>query len=585
MTIEDGRFVAEDTEEILDALIEGAEDAFGEEFTPDEVSVIRAHYLPIAQFLADQQEDIRDVMDSAHIDYAQGSALDALTALIGVQRDPANPSSCIQRFDSDSRVKKSYTIPAGSEVQTDEADPVVFATDERRVLRYLDGFEDDDLDEYDGGDKNSFATGVSEQKVGNYGLIGFDSVGAIWDTTRTLYNGSRFHYYNKLESNAVAQFLLGIQDSNNRYEITLDQSAGTVSVDLLDGGSSSTINSASVSLPTGEWLDVRVDWKLNGDWEVYIEDSGGAELVTLTASESAATFTEGYFGFRTNDTNNYKYWDEVTMSRTSVPVTSDSTGVDSNTGANTVTVFRQQLTGIDSTTNITGATGGSDRENDDELRERAKGELSQGMSATLPAVINGIADVKEVRDTSVIVNDSPSDDSDGRPSHSFEAIVAAPSDSYQDVAEAIINNKAAGDIPVGGYAGTKVTKTVELTNGQTKEIDFSTPTEVQIYVDCSLTKESTYEGDEAVQDSIVDYIGGVLNSGVEIFGELGTGDDVIYNQVLNAVMSVEGVVDVTNLEVDTSSSPTGTSNISIADSDLARSDATDSSLSITSSDA
>jgi hypothetical protein len=43
---------------------------------------------------------------------------------------------------------------------------------------------------------------------------------------------------------------------------------------------------------------------------------------------------------------------------------------------------------------------------------------------------------------------------------------------------------------------------------------------------------------------------------------------------------VDGVHDITNLEVDTDSTPTATSNISITDSEVATADATDSSLDI-----
>jgi hypothetical protein len=50
------------------------------------------------------------------------------------------------------------------------------------------------------------------------------------------------------------------------------------------------------------------------------------------------------------------------------------------------------------------------------------------------------------------------------------------------------------------------------------------------------------------------------------------------------VLNVDGVEDVTNLEIDTSSSPTGTSDISIADDSNATADATDGTIDVTASD-
>jgi len=84
MTVIDGTFDPDNKEQILDALVAGAETAFEESLDPDEASVIRGFYEAIAEYLATQQEDIASVLAASQIDNAEGDALDLLASLIGV---------------------------------------------------------------------------------------------------------------------------------------------------------------------------------------------------------------------------------------------------------------------------------------------------------------------------------------------------------------------------------------------------------------------------------------------------------------------------------------------------------------------
>jgi hypothetical protein len=126
-----------------------------------------------------------------------------------------------------------------------------------------------------------------------------------------------------------------------------------------------------------------------------------------------------------------------------------------------------------------------------------------------------------------------------------------------------------------------VNETVELVNGQVKDVAFSNPQDVQIYVSADLTTTDEYEGDEAVTDSITSYIGGIFTSGNKDGGKISVGDDVIYGEIEYAIRDVDGVFDITSLTVGKTASPTGTGNITIEDFELAVSDGTDSSISVT----
>lgn len=97
----------------------------------------------------------------------------------------------------------------------------------------------------------------------------------------------------------------------------------------------------------------------------------------------------------------------------------------------------------------------------------------------------------------------------------------------------------------------------------------------------NITTTDVYEGDSEVKDEIVHYVGGVLSSGDEEDGNLRVGDDVIYRKIIGQIMSVNGVADVSSLNIGFSSSPTSTTNLTVAANEMASVSALDSSITIT----
>lgn len=286
-----------------------------------------------------------------------------------------------------------------------------------------------------------------------------------------------------------------------------------------------------------------------------------------------------------NDPSKYEVTDSVTLAEgtTSVDasIESEEAGVDHNSGANTVVIMPDPPSGIEAVTNAAEITGGKDPEPDDELRARAQGELADGSRASAPALLNSTKRLDGVTSVSIFINDSNTDNtgSGGLPDHSFEMVTAGG--NKNEIAQALLDTKAAGDTSYGGANGSLVTATADLPNGQTHDIDFSRPNEVQIYVDMDIEVTDEYEGDDAIRDSIVNYIGGLLATGNEDTGELGVGDNVLHGEVEYAIRDIEGVYEVSTLYIDTSSGPTSSTNITIADSDVSVSDATDGSITLT----
>ena len=308
----------------------------------------------------------------------------------------------------------------------------------------------------------------------------------------------------------------------------------------------------------------------------FSRDSAASQDYTVPAGTTVQTDSNDPVQFETTEA---KTLAEGTTS-VDAPIEAVEGGTRGNVGANTIVVMPDPPAGVEDVTNNVATDGGSEEETDDELRERAKSELAQGSRASAPALVNKVGQLDGVTSTSIFVNDTNNDNtgSGGLPDHSFEVVVSGGNQT--EIAQAILDTKAAGDTAYAGAYGSATSADADLPNGQTMTIDFSRPTEVKIYVDVDLEYTSEYEGDGAVKDRITSYIGGLLSSGNEVDG-LGVGENVLYGEVEYAIRDVTGVHDVTNLYVDTTSGGTNQSNISIADSEVALTDATDGSITLT----
>ena len=290
---------------------------------------------------------------------------------------------------------------------------------------------------------------------------------------------------------------------------------------------------------------------------------------------------------QTDSVDPYRF---VTTSTASLPagqtsvdvnIEAEEGGVDYNVGANTLTVMPSPPTGIESVTNPADTSGGTERETDEELRRRAKKELGSGSRASQQALIRAARRVQGVVAASIFANDQdPINTVDGLEPHEVEVVVEGGNSN--DVAQALFESKAAGDVFVGGIHGSEVIETVSLSNGQEKEISYSNPEEVQIYVDVDITVTDEYLGENEIKDSIVSYVGGLLSSGNEDSGKIRVGDDVIFGEIGYAIRDVPGVFDIQSLTIGTTSNPTSNQNISIEDFQVAISNSFDTSITINS---
>jgi uncharacterized phage protein gp47/JayE len=212
----------------------------------------------------------------------------------------------------------------------------------------------------------------------------------------------------------------------------------------------------------------------------------------------------------------------------------------------TLTVIAEPQTGWTGVTNSADATEGENEELDPPLRVRREAELQTGSTAT-GAILTALTQIEGVIWAAVLENDTDFTDVNGLPPHSVEAVVYAPAVTDADIAEAVYEAKAAG-IKANGTTIVLVTNS----QGNTQNIGFSRATVDPLYVEIDVTTDpETYDGDAALATAIADW--GDTN--------LGVGDPVILTQIIaEAFEQIEGVVDVTRVEVDTVTPTVATGN-------------------------
>ena len=238
-----------------------------------------------------------------------------------------------------------------------------------------------------------------------------------------------------------------------------------------------------------------------------------------------------------------------------------------NTGAltvpaNTITVIVNPISGLDSVNNIAAGFSGREVETDEKLRIRRR-ELLTAIGAATDEAIRAalLQDVDGVTSVLVVSNRTDAVDGDGRPAHSFEAIVSGGDN--QEIANKIWEKQPSGIQSYGGESETVVDST-----GNNQTVNFSRPTNVYVWldIDYSLNTEESFpsDGEDLIKEAIVEY----ATTYIEI------GDDVIYQRLSIPIYSIPGISTIyVELAVSaTALGPPGAysnANITIASNELA----------------
>lgn len=154
------------------------------------------------------------------------------------------------------------------------------------------------------------------------------------------------------------------------------------------------------------------------------------------------------------------------------------------------------ITGWDDVTNDAAGLTGRAVETDAELRARLAARRGGAGAGTPEAIVARLLDVPGVISARVIENDGDAADGDGRPGHSFEALVDGGAD--EDVALELWTVKPAGIKIVSTALAPPalVEETITDSQGIDRVIVFTRPQDVPIWIEIDLTATRTLDAAE-----------------------------------------------------------------------------------------
>lgn len=286
----------------------------------------------------------------------------------------------------------------------------------------------------------------------------------------------------------------------------------------------------------------------------------------------------------------------------SLSLTDEQTGVETNVPSGAITRFIDAVQGVSSVNNPlpTGDSGtrddgtsysfveGRDKETDVAFKRRYEDAQAVGGAATLDAIAAALRTagdgtvVQSVRvDETVEITQDADGNYHGRQVEPTVYLEEDTTAAREAVAQALIDTRAAGIKSIGS-----TTAYGELDDGTQHNIaeGFDVATEVPVYIDASVVVSGIFpdDGVDQIKENLIEIVGGTTASDERVPGESGErepiGADEYYSRIAGAIMDndIPGLIDVDGASfsdavfIGTSSSPTGTSNITVAENEIAR---------------
>ncbi len=239
--------------------------------------------------------------------------------------------------------------------------------------------------------------------------------------------------------------------------------------------------------------------------------------------------------------------------------------------AESITVIVSSVPGVDTVTNAEASTGGADIEGDPDYRSRM-GESEAVAGSSDFGIQALIAELPGVSVARVYTNRTLAESVAGIPAKSIEAIVEGG--VVTDIAQTIYR---AAPAEVNFYGD--ITEAIVDDGGESHDIKFSRPSDVDIYVIINITKNTKWvSGQETkVKTAVIKTIGGtdtIVSTTTEYIG-LGIGESVRTWEITGN-LDEEGIVGIDAVEVlvgkTASPAPSEDTLLSIAARERARTD-------------
>lgn len=211
--------------------------------------------------------------------------------------------------------------------------------------------------------------------------------------------------------------------------------------------------------------------------------------------------------------------------------------------AGALTQIVSQVLGWEAVTNPDAATVGTGTESDEKSRQRRRNELGLLGRSLSVSVLSAVYSVQDVRSAIYRENYTTSDDTiDGVLIDANTIYVCVDGGLDSDIGQALLKSKSGGC----GYTGNTTVTITDATSGQSYDINFQRPDEIQILVRVTVkAPASISDPSTVVVSSIVDYANG------EMDGEDGltVGTDVSPFEIGGAVNQTNPAIYVKKVEI------------------------------------
>jgi uncharacterized phage protein gp47/JayE len=228
--------------------------------------------------------------------------------------------------------------------------------------------------------------------------------------------------------------------------------------------------------------------------------------------------------------------------------------------AGTLTVITSPVTGLTSVTNPLDAEPGAMVEQDASLRSRRQIDLTAPGACTVDSIRSDILQVDGVVQCYVFENVTLITDDNGLPGKSIEVVIhdgLTPAADDDEIAQAVWDSKPSGCETYG-----TTTETVLDSTSVERTVKFSRADVLEVYLEYDVTVDPSFfpaTGDELIKEAAAAYGDLYLNLGRDVFA-------VAFKA---QALTIPGVLDVPELRLGFSASPTGTVNLEITGREIA----------------
>lgn len=509
MPFNDGEYTKRTVTAVRDNIITEAKRQLGNRNFIDG-AVLESTLSSVAQTVVDEIEPLlAQTHDTAYLQTATGEYLTLKAAEKGVQRRPAIKATGVAEFTRSNPPSSDITVPKGTVVTTEGANPVRFKTTE--VGQILAQSSQTDSTTY-----STTSTAYVQKTSFDVDVTYRDTLDVQGDirTTNSSYTAS-----------------LEIKDTTNSTVIDTGSTTSTTAVTV--GPTAYDVSSLSGTITIAYRIKIS-------------NSSGSAELPTSTVTKG------GEMGVQTN-------------------ISAIEGGDEGNLGPDTLTVLPSPPSGVEAVTNpnptgdpaynLTGGvsqTLGLDRETDAELRERALSTETFGGAATVANIKKAITSLDGDATITLYTNRTTSQNGSGNGLDplAMEPVILQRGISDKDIANALHDTVAPTSRLQSGVNGTSVTHTIsDETLATNRTYEWSNPNEITTEIDFDLVVDDTYVGDAKVKQTIVNIVGGTDGSGAPVVG-LDIGDDLIVDTLEGAVTGLQGVIGADVITIDTNADGT-----------------------------